>query len=87
MRIEGKIIELGDITGQPGRLKQNAVIEYDAQKHKTATLEVWGDERVARLQKLKAGDKVAVEFRRKWHMIWKDRLMKYNVVVVDNFRM
>ena len=83
MRIEGKIIELGDITGQPGQLKQNAVMEYIAEEHKTATLEVWGDERVARFQKLEVGDKVAIEFRRKWYVIWKDRLMNYNVVVVD----
>lgn len=83
MRIKGKIIELGDIVGQPGRLKQNAVMEYDAEKHKTATLEVWGDERVARLQKLKVGDEVTVEFRGKWHVIMKD----YTVVVADNVKM
>lgn len=87
MRIEGKCIEVGDITVQSGRLKQNAVIEYDAQKHKTATLELWGFERVTRLKKLKAGDKVAVVFRGEWYMIWKDRLMEYNLVVVDNVRM
>lgn len=83
MRIKGKIIELGDIIGQPGLLKQNAVMEYDTEKHKTATLEVCGDERVALLQKLKVGDQVTVEFRGKWHVIMKD----YTVVVADNVKM
>lgn len=83
MRIKGKIIELGDIVGQPGRLKQSVVMEYDTEKNKTATLEVWGDERVARLQKLKVGDEVTVEFRGKWYVIMKD----YTVVVADNVKM
>lgn len=87
MRIKGKIIELGDIIGQPGQLKQQVVVEYDAEKHMTATLELWGDERVAKLQKLKVGDEVSVEFIGKWYMIWKDRLMDYNEVVVDNVRL
>lgn len=83
MRIQGKIIELGDIVGHPGRLKQNAVMEYDAENHETATLEVCGDERVALLQKLKVGDQVTVEFRGKWHVIMED----YTVVIVDNVRL
>lgn len=96
MSIKGKIIELGDIVGHPGRLKQNAVMEYDAENHETATLEVCGDDRVALLQKLKVGDEVTVEFRGKWHVIMKDytvvvadkvKLMDYNLVEVGNVKM
>lgn len=83
MRLKGKIIKMGDIIGQPGMLKQNAVMEYDTEKHKTATLEALGDERVASLQKLKVGDEVTVEFRRKWYVITKE----HHVFIVDNIRM
>lgn len=82
MRLKGKIVALGDIIGQPGSLKQNVVMECDALRNNMATLEVWGDEKVAKLQDIKVGDEVAVEFRRQWHLITK----KYSVIVVDNVR-
>lgn len=83
MRLKGKIIKMGDITSLSGCLKKNAVMEYDADKHKTAMIECWGNERVEELQKLKVGDEVTVESRRKWYVITKG----HHVFVADNIRM
>jgi len=83
MRLKGKIIKMGDITEQSGYLRKNAVMEYDAGEHKTAMIECWGKEQVEELQKLKVGDEITIEFRRKWHIITNG----YHVFVAGNIRM
>lgn len=67
MRVIGRIVALCDAVegqssnGQPW-IKQTVVVEYNAEFHKQAAIEYFGDDKVKKLESVKVGDMVAADF-------------------------
>lgn len=87
MRLTGRIVALGDVisgenqAGQPWS-KQIMVVEYDPEYHKSAAVEMFGEDKVKKLQSLKVGDLVGVEFSidsRQYGDRWFVQLKGYSV--------
>lgn len=80
MRIKGIVVEL-----VKSRCKRTIVMEYpcDPDNYKKATIVVVGNAWVRKLQNLKVGDPLTVEFRGKWYIIRKD----YRTAVAETVTM
>lgn len=67
MRVTGRIVAKGDVitgessNGQPWS-KQTVVVEYNAEHHKQAAIEYYGEDKVKKLEAVKIGDLVTADF-------------------------
>lgn len=67
MKTTGRVVAKGDVisgessNGQPWS-KQTVVVEYNAEFHKLAAVEMFGEDRVKKLADVKVGDMVTVDF-------------------------
>lgn len=67
MKVTGRIVAKCDAVegqssnGQPW-IKQTVVVEYNAEYHKQAAIEYFGDDKVKKLETVKIGDMVTADF-------------------------
>lgn len=67
MKVTGRVVAKGDVisgessNGQPWS-KQTVVVEYNAEYHKQAAIEMFGEDRVKKLESVKVGDMVTADF-------------------------
>lgn len=87
MNLTGKIVALDDVIngenheGKPW-CKQTVVVEYNPEYHKCAAVEMFGEDKVKKLEALKVGDRVNVDFSidsRQFGDKWYVQLKGYSV--------
>lgn len=67
MKVTGRIVALDNVitgessNGQPWS-KQTVVVEYNAEYHKQAAIEFFGEDKVKKLESVKVGDMVTADF-------------------------
>lgn len=67
MKATGRVVAKCDVisgessNGQPWS-KQTVVVEYNAEYHKQAAIEFFGEDKVKKLEQVKVGDMVTAEF-------------------------
>lgn len=67
MKVTGRIVAMGDVisgessNGQPW-IKQTVVVEYNAEFHKQAAIDYFGEDKVKKLELVKVGDMVTADF-------------------------
>lgn len=67
MKVTGRIVAKCDVisgessNGQPWS-KQTVVVEYNAEYHKQAAIEFFGEDKVKKLESVKVGDMVTADF-------------------------
>lgn len=67
MKVTGRIVALDNVitgessNGQPWS-KQTVVVEYNAEYHKQAAIEFFGEDKVKKLETVKVGDMVTADF-------------------------